>query len=242
MLELKETFRRLSRQMGYDVVRYSPTAHPAARCRMLLDKYNIDLVLDVGANVGQFAKQLRRLGYDGKIVSFEPLSSAFQSLQASAQKDGQWTTIHCALGEVAQETEINVANKSYSSSILPMNEAHLTAAPQSKYVSTEKIQVKTLDSMFAELRGDSRNILLKIDTQGFEKNVLDGAQESMSYIHTLQLEMSFVPLYDGEASFQDLYEYVYRLGFRVVFIRPGFCDESSGKLLQMDAIFHRFPS
>jgi len=86
----KQILRRFLRGTGFDIVRYQPSTHPLARRKRLLENYGIDLVLDVGANVGQYGKELRCIGYKGQIASFEPLSAAYAELAKVSQADGLW--------------------------------------------------------------------------------------------------------------------------------------------------------
>ena len=231
--------RRFLRKRGYDFVRYEPNTHALARLARLLRAYDIGVVLDVGANIGQYGMQLRDIGYTGRIVSFEPVRAAYRQLSEVARTDGAWTAINCALGDFDGRTEIHVAGNSQSSSVFPMLPAHLKSEPASQYVGSEEIEVRRLDSCFHDLCSDTDNVLLKIDTQGFEKRVLEGAGQSLMAIRTIQLEMSLVPLYDGEALFDEMYRLVQSKGFHIVSIESNFADKHTGQLLQFDAIFHR---
>ena len=122
--------------MGWDIVQYRPATHPLARRARLLKDYRIDLVLDVGANTGQYARQLRELGYKGRIVSFEPLSSAVAELRRAAAYDANWQVRNHACGAENGKREIRVAANSQSSSFLPMKAEHLDAFPDSCYIGT----------------------------------------------------------------------------------------------------------
>jgi len=240
-MSITHTLRQLLWRFGYDISRFSPESHPLARRKQLLQAFSIDLVLDVGANAGQYAWQLRSdLGYTGRIVSFEPLSAAYRLLAARASGDPLWSTFNQALGDANGQHQINVAQNSYSSSLLRMLPAHVAAAPESEFIGHEAIEVRTLDSVFGELCAGSRHIYLKLDTQGFESRVLRGAEASLGAIGTVQLEMSLVPLYENERLFPELYELLTAKGYTLVSIEPGFTDRATGQLLQVDGIFHRF--
>jgi FkbM family methyltransferase len=239
-MSLKYHLRNFFQKAGYDVTRFPPPSHPMERRKRMLAEYGIDMVLDVGANRGQFAQQLRReAGYGGRIVSFEPLSEAFTMLQANAQGDAAWQIYHHALGDATEETEINIAGNSYSSSLLAMMPAHQESAPHSQYVGKERIQVKTLDSLFAEVCGAARNIYLKLDTQGFEGRVLKGAEKSLARINTVEMEMSLVPLYEGELLFPEMCGLMRGKGYALMAIDEEFTDPRSGQVLQVNGIFRR---
>lgn len=240
-MSIKHKFKKILWKMGYDISRISLPSAPLARRRKLLESYAIDVVLDVGANTEQFAKQMRNdLGFSGKIVSFEPLSSAFELLKQNADRDPKWEVINCALGEADATKEINIAGNSQSSSLLNMLPAHIKAAPESSFVAREVIEIKTLDSIINDLCLKENSIYLKIDTQGYESKVIKGAEESLARIGTIQLEMSLIPLYEGELLFEEMHHLLSEKGYCLVSIEAGFSDPVSGQLLQVDGIYHRF--
>jgi FkbM family methyltransferase len=236
-MSIKHQIRRLLWKFGYDITR----SHPIARAQQLLRSYAIDTVLDIGANSGQFAEYLRKdLGYTKRILSFEPLSSAFSLLKAKTDNDPYWDAFNIALGDTEGPSEIYIARNSYSSSLLDMLPSHLRSAPNSGYTGKETVEVKKLDSIFENLCDVNSTVYMKIDTQGFESKVLKGAQNALQRIHTVQMEMSLVPLYKGEMLFDELYSLMNEYGYSLVAIMPGFADINSGQLLQVDGIFHRF--
>lgn len=239
-MSVKHGIRKWLWKWGYDICRVTPASHPHARLRQLLAAYQVDTVLDVGANEGQYAASLRNeVGYSGRILSFEPMQAAFEVLKKNAARDPHWQAMHCALGDVDGTSDINVAGNSYSSSLLDMLPAHLQSAPESAYVRKECIEIKRLDSVFDALIDGARNIYLKIDTQGFEGRVLKGGEQSLAGIATVQMEMGLVPLYDGEMPFRELCDFMSARGYEMVALLPGFSDPKTGQLLQVDGIFHR---
>mgnify|MGYP002153768379 CR=1 FL=1 len=239
-MDLLKIIRKYLWKIGCDVIRFAPDAHPVARRKQLLVSLGIDTVLDVGANRGQFARHLRQdLGYAGRILSFEPLSTAFAVLSKRAQHDPNWEVFDFALGDVEGRREINVAGNSDSSSLLDMLPAHLDAAPESAYQGREIVEVKQLDPLFSTLCHDAARIYLKIDTQGFEERVLVGARQSLARIDTVQVEMSLVPLYRGQPLFYDLYRLLADSGYSLIAVDPCFADRNSGQVLQVDGTFHR---
>jgi FkbM family methyltransferase len=241
-MNILQTVRPWLWPLGYDIVPFNVAEHPLARRRRLLEFHRIDTVLDVGANTGQFGRQLRRdLRYRGNIVSFEPLSAAFAGLQRRAAGDSRWQVLNCALGDAPATRTIHVAGNSESSSLLDMLPRHVQAAPHTAYVAEESIRVETLDDLFERVCGDARNVYLKIDTQGYEQQVLRGAERSLRRIGTIQLELSLVPLYRGQALFPELYAALAERGYTMVALENAFGDGQTGQLLQVDAIFHRFP-
>ncbi|MGC4016764.1 MAG: FkbM family methyltransferase [Luteolibacter sp.] len=227
------------RKLGYDLTRYRPSTHADSRRARLMEVQQIDLVLDVGANEGQYAMELREAGFRGRIVSFEPLSSAYAVLEKNAAGDPEWKVMNCALGEESGVSKINVAGNSTSSSLLGMLPAHEDAAPYSKYVGEQEIVIKTLDEIFDEVVGNHARIWLKIDTQGYEAKVIAGALKSLRKISVVQMEASLQPLYDGAPSTAELLTTMDAQGYSIVGMDPGFCDERHGHLLQVDITFLR---
>jgi len=232
---LKQFIKSIFQKFGYDIVRFPG---PPIR-KELLESHKIDVILDVGANTGQFAKGLRRMGYQGRIISFEPLSSAYSELKCNSEKDAFWEAFNFALGDIEKAAVINIASNSYSSSILMMLPSHIKLAPESEYVGQEEIKVKTLDSLFSSLCNQADNILLKIDTQGYEKCVIMGAEKTLEFIDVIQLEMSLTPLYKDELLFDKMYELLSKKGYKLVGIEPEFIDIKTGHMLQVNGIFTR---
>ncbi|WP_170169857.1 FkbM family methyltransferase [Nocardioides aurantiacus] len=199
----------------------------------------IDFVLDVGANTGQFASQIRRLGYDGTIVSFEPLSNALRVISQIAARDEKWTIQPYALGDVEQHLDIHVTRNLVSSSILEQGELLSRIDPGSTPVDTERILVRRLDSVYPDLVPRGARTLLKIDTQGYERQVLLGAGEWLETIAAVHLEVSLVELYGGEFLLSEALEFLESRGFRVLTMEPSLPDPVTGQLLQVDLTLDR---
>jgi FkbM family methyltransferase len=199
----------------------------------------VDTVLDVGANIGQYGNALRSSGFTGRIVSFEPLGDAYAQLAQRAAKDPAWTAERTAVGAEPGTLEIHVAANSHSSSLLPMNDTHVSAAPQSRIVGSESVPVTTIADVAARLAVLPERTLLKVDTQGYEKPVLDGAGELLAQFAMVQLELSFVPLYDGQALYAELVTRLGELGFVWYGVDAAFVDPRTGRMLQVDGLFAR---
>ena len=239
-MSIKHKLRVLLWNLGYDFSRFTARTHPLARRKQILKSYDVKIVLDVGANIGSFAAELREIGYANRIISFEPLSEALKSLAVNAAKDPLWDVCAYALGDVNEKKEINIAGNLYSSSLFDVLPAHLKSAPESRTIGKEMIEVKTLDSVLGDLCKLPCNIYMKIDTQGYEHKVLRGSENSLEHIDTVQMEMSLEPLYEGALLFTDMIGLMSERGYKLVAIEPGFSDPVSGRLLQFDGIFHRF--
>jgi len=235
---LKRLVRKALRKAGWELTRFRPESCEWARLKCMLSAHGVGTVLDVGANTGQYAKNLRDAGFKGRIVSFEPTSEAHSQLCRVARSDSMWTVAErMAIGDWDGRTQIHVANNSVSSSLLPMLASHRTAAPESGFVATEAVAIVRLDSIAPRFLQDDKSIFIKIDVQGFEKKVLEGAPKLLQRTVGLQIELSLTPLYDGETLFQPMVEYLRAMDFDLWGLIPGFIDKRNGRLLQVDGIF-----
>jgi FkbM family methyltransferase len=237
---IRNTTRSALRRVGLDVIRYNPQkSHEAALARLLATR-EIDTVLDVGANEGQYATMVRRAGFQGKIISFEPLAEAHSKLRQAAARDPLWAVgPRTALGDHEGTLLMHVAANSASSSALSMLDTHLRAAPESAYIGSETVPISRLDRIVEDMQVGGQNLFLKIDVQGFEPKVLEGAPRLLGRIRGIQLELSLVPLYDGETLFLPLVDSLAKKGFELWGLIPGFIDNETGRTLQVDGIFFR---
>jgi FkbM family methyltransferase len=240
MLPARTHIRRLINRAGFDLHRLSPQSSPDAQLFAALNSVQVDLVLDVGANVGQFAVRLRSVGYAGRLVSFEPLEEEWQALCRAAAGDALWQ-VHPrgAVGDYDGATQINVAGNSVSSSLLPMLEAHSTAARESSYVGAQQVQIFRLDSVAGPYLQGAARPFLKIDAQGYEWQILDGAAATLPRMQGLLCELSLVSLYEGQRLWLEMIERLAGAGFTLWSIQDGFVDPRDGRTLQVNAIFLR---
>ena len=237
---MKQTIKKLIRSMGYEIHRYNPSSSPICQLNQALRLHKIDLVLDVGANVGQFTKGLREVGYKDRIISFEPLIDAHHILSKAARGPKGWE-VHerCAIGDINGTIQINVSTNSVSSSVLPMLKEHSDAAPESAFTRSEETPIHTLDSVSARYMNSRNSTLIKIDTQGFEWQVLDGASETLKSARGIMIELSLVPLYSGQRLWRDIIARLETQGFNLWSLNPAFVDPRDGRTLQLDGIFFR---
>jgi FkbM family methyltransferase len=236
---IREKLRSLGQTVGLEIRQTNVYSSKKLRLRHLLSHFRIDLVLDVGANHGQFARQCRSCGYRGEIISFEAAAAAHATLLAKASADPLWAVAdRVALGATTGEAEINIASNSQSSSILPMLNAHLAAAPASRYIQKEKVPVRRLDDLLPDL-DPRRRILFKLDVQGYESQVLAGAPRVLSRALAVQLEMSIVPLYDGELLMPQMVAKMSAHGFDLWDLEANLRDPNISRLLAVDGVFTR---
>ena len=225
---------------GVDIVRYPPEIIGVADIAHLLQLNRIDVVLDVGANIGQYAQQIRRHGYRRRIVSFEPVVSNHSSLAKAAARDSAWIVApRMAIGEDDGETEVQVSTYSDMSSLLPATSEAQAAFPRAGALSAESVKKRKLDGLFHDYVQNDERSFLKLDTQGFERRVLDGAEQILPLVYGLQLELSLVPLYEGESLFDELHDWVCSLGFEPYLFAPGFYSRRIGRQLQVDCVYFR---
>ncbi|MGA2362506.1 MAG: FkbM family methyltransferase [Candidatus Aminicenantales bacterium] len=239
MNPFKKTIKSLLRRFGYDVVQFTPGSSPFQMVKLLLDEYGIGLVFDVGANVGQYAIGLIEHGYKGKIVSFEPLSGPYRLLREKTRGVKKWSLAErCAIGEANKITTINISKNSVSSSILPILQEHINAEPNSIYIGSEEVQMYRLDEVGRKIiKEEGRPAFLKIDSQGYEDKVLEGAADILDKIFVMQIEMSIIPMYDGQRDFGQMLPFVKNLGYDLFGIFPGFTDVKRGRMYQIECIF-----
>jgi FkbM family methyltransferase len=230
----------VARRFGYRIEPHVPGGSPEeARRSKLFASQGVTVVLDVGANAGQYASRIREAGYGGRIVSFEPLFEAHAALEGIAATDPNWECRRLALGSEAGSAQINVAGNSWSSSLLEMGERHRRSAPESEYVATEKVPVARLDDIRDELMAADDRAWLKLDVQGFELEVLRGAEETLPQVVGLQAELSLVPLYEGAPLWREVVDHLSERGFRLAGFEQGFEDLETGETLQVDGVFVR---
>lgn len=232
MRTLKAVVKDTFRAVGLDI------SIMANRPPSALLHHQTDLLFDVGANIGQYALRSRKEGYRGRIVSFEPLPDAYATLLEKSKKDPLWT-IHerCAVGSGPSEAEINISKNSFSSSLRGMLSSHSSAAPESLYIGKAKTNVIALDSVFELYSKPGDRIFLKIDTQGFETEVLNGVCDHLRNVNLVQLELSVIPLYENQDPYRYYLDFFEKNGFILWSLIPGFSHPSTGQLLQFDAVF-----
>jgi FkbM family methyltransferase len=191
--------------------------------KKLLDHHRIELILDVGANVGQFAKSMRRIGYKGSIISFEPVSTAFERLTSVARGDSKWRTCKFALGAAPSRQTINVMAASVFSSFNKPSPAQPQAfVDDNRVLGTEVVELRKLSDVAREFGFEATlgRAFLKCDTQGFDMQVLKGAGQLLHAVRMLQVELSATQIYEGPPGMTEVLQFVEQYGFAPVAFFP----------------------
>ena len=234
---LKKFLHNVFRITGREFMPYTYENFYSLRRMKILKNENINLILDVGAHNGLYGQELREDGYRGRMVSFEPLKKPYHELGKKVKVDPLWECESVALGDSVGEEEINISGHLTSSSILSITEAHIDASPSSGTIDTEIIKVTTLDTIREKYIRHDDKIFMKVDVQGYEKHVLNGASETLKNIRVLEMELSLSTMYEGGPIMVEMLDILKNIGFDLVAINPVFSNPISGYLLQADGIF-----
>ncbi len=216
-----------------------PAAH--ACIRSMLRLHEIDLVLDVGANRGQFGQLVRTLGYVGDIISFEPLARYRSQLETTFSADLRWRLVPLAIGNATAELPLHVFNDDSFSSLHPLNAiAKMRFTGLVAETQAERVSVRTLDDLRpAWADGPLRRILLKTDTQGHDLAVLQGATEVLRSTQSIVTEAAFVPLYEGVPLFPETNAWLTARGFALSGFFPISHHPEDLTLIEADCVFTR---
>lgn len=243
-----KTLERLRRSWGkttglyLKLKRFTPSASEDLRTAMLVQNQAIDLVIDVGANTGQFAESLYDFGYTGRVISFEPVSGPYDQLLKRSRPYPHWTVAErSAIGAMDGEIEINVTDDTVFSSVLEIKDSYVSHNPKSRIVGKEKIPVHRLDSIADNyIKSPGERILLKVDTQGYEKQVLDGAQQLLKRVHGLKIEIPLYAIYEHtEFSFYEIIDFARTHGFQPYSFNVEGVDLHTGRVNTMDGLFFK---
>lgn len=222
--------------LGFELV----STHKGARAHLAaaFDRFDIAATLDVGANRGQFGALIRSLGYSGQILSVEPLGEAYTALSRTAASDGAWTTVQCAVGQFESTETLHISKNSTSSSLLRVSDLHLETEPTTKTIGEERVRVRSLDAIVAEA-GVKGPYFTKIDVQGAEIGVLNGAAETLEQTNLMLIELSLRSLYEDSSDFIQVLSLLKANRFTPIGLEPAFEDPSSGDVLQIDLLAAR---
>ena len=216
-LTFKTHIRNCLRAVGVEIVAVNRGSNLLGlHLKMLLSAYKISCILDVGAHCGEYGMWLRRNGYRGDIVSFEPVQENFHDLARAAAGDPRWHCVNYALGAENNVAPINVSFATDFTSFRRPNAAGLAMFGQAPAVQrSEEVEVRRLDAVLDALPVDvSRGrIYLKLDTQGWDLEVIAGAHGVLDRIIALQTEVAVQPIYEGMPVMADSLAAIAERGF-----------------------------
>lgn len=225
----KKIVKKFLKSLGYDIDRKRRLKH----YREILS-YNFAVILDIGANVGQFSQEMLDVFPNAQIYAFEPIASCFEKLKKISNK--QFHPLPYALGNKNGEVEINVSSYSQSSSLLPMSDMHKEIFPHTAGSHKETIRIRRLDDIVKEIN-IKIPLLIKMDVQGYEKEIILGGRETFKKASAVISETSFVPLYKGQPLAEEIRNLLEELGFEY----QGFLNQKkhsqTGKALFEDSLF-----
>jgi FkbM family methyltransferase len=225
------TLKRAGQRAGLEIRRYRPGARRRAE---LLAQQGIELVIDVGANRGQYGAELREHGYRGRIVSFEPSSEAFETLLRRSAADELWSARQLAASDQNGVVELGAADN--FSSLLPVEERLATLFPEAVRRRRERVAACRLDAAGIELPAPGAT-LLKLDVQGYESRALAGAAGIRESIVMIESELSVVALYRGQPLLDEMICRLREDGYQMVGLDPTLRDRRTGEYLQFDGLF-----
>lgn len=237
----KYALRRFGRLFGLDIRVSGLNSREDLRFVHFLRLHRIDTVLDVGANKGQFAQQLFKAGYKGRIISFEPLPDAHKKLQKAASAFGERWSVgpRVALSDRAGTATYFVTQADTSSSLLEPLKSFVEVTPIAKVEEHIEVRTDRLDVLVSELSLDESRVFLKLDVQGSEAKVLAGATQMLRSLYGVLIEMSFVNLYEDQSSAIIVQQKMADSGFEIWDIWRGYFNPNTKRLNQVDALFFR---
>lgn len=238
MLGAKRVVRAGFRTVGLEITRYRPRDAYSYRRRRLLQSERVDVVLDIGANRGSYAAQLLEQGFTGRLISFEPLGTAFAELSRRSAGCAHWDCHRLALGNEDAERKMHVSEDVVSSSFLSLRDSFVDASPGLRNVGEETVPIARLDTVRERLFGDAARLLVKMDVQGFELEVLKGGEDTLRQAVGVECELSLAPIYEHQTLFADVIGFLAERGFHLRALEPAFVHRS-GELLQLDGLFTR---
>lgn len=219
-----------------DVVKSSFSAQLFA----MMQYHQIDLVLDVGANRGQYAQKLRKLGYQGTIFSFEPQQDVRDEAAKAAEVDANWTVFPAmAISDREDRVTLQRSAEDDMSSLHDQTELHKQVSPSSAVQHLETVNSYRLESLLADHDVADRRIMLKSDTQGHESQVLDGLGNWIDHLSMIQLELPLSPLYEHTVPWNEMIDRLGKAGYELHGLKPGYFERKIARLLECDAVFVR---
>jgi len=225
MNKLLKPVRKVARSYGYDIVKYSSTPS-------LFDLHGVDCVIDIGANDGGYATEIREAGWNGKIFSIEPQPKTYARLEQRFATDTLWEGLNIGLGNKNTSLVLNIYEMDVLSSFLEKIEGN-------PVVDQIEVPVRRLDGILDGILADKTKPFVKIDTQGFEMEIINGLGERVNEVVGWQLELSVEPLYENQPLMEDVIAKMREMGYSLWKILPGLRDPSTLRAYEFDGVFFK---
>ncbi|OUL29115.1 FkbM family methyltransferase [Nostoc sp. 106C] len=201
-----------------------------------IHELNITTIIDIGANVGQFAISINAVLPKAQIYSFEPIPDCFNKLKASMSGKKNFTAFNLGIGDRAGDLVFQHNSYSQSSSFLQITHLHKTAFPETSDSHSINVKIEKLDEV-AEKLLLTDSLLIKIDVQGYEDKVLNGGEATIKRAKIIIIETSFTNLYEDQPLFEDIYSKLKDWDFVYAGCFDQLYHPQDGKILQADSIF-----
>ena len=225
---------------GPDVVARPIEQDPAVVAETIwLKTWSVTLVLDVGANIGQTARWLRQADFGGRILSFEPIAECFEKLRANAESDPGWYTQRLALGTYDGTAQMGISENLVSSSLRPATDTLIAIHSPVRYCRYEEVALARLDGLFGILARPEDVVHLKIDTQGSEREVIQGATGCLERIGSVRMEVAVSEVYRGEMVLPEAITMMDERGYTLIEAWPAWRHPASHEVLHFDLLFRR---
>jgi FkbM family methyltransferase len=238
---MKKIINQFFRLFGYKISNLKFIYDTNANLIKSIKSRAINTIIDVGANEGQFVIKLISNGFIGNVISFEPLSSAHNKLLKMKKKfinKVNWVVENrVAIGSKDIDSIINISSNSESSSILKILPSHTNLKPNSVTIGNEFVEIRKLDNYMNLITQYRKSYLLKIDTQGYEMEVLKGSSKILDIIDSLLIEVSLIELYEGQELFIDILEFLKKKNFKIWSLDRVMGDKNTGQTYQLDIFF-----
>lgn len=223
--------------------RFTASSSEELRTAMLCKHMKITHIIDIGANTGQFGESLYDFGFEGVVISFEPVEAVWLELKKRAKRHAHWKVAdRCAIGAYDGTININVSDDTVFSSILPIKDSYVAHNEKSKIIKQEPTPIYKLDSIIGKYIENYENtrILLKIDTQGYEKEALEGAKNVFDIACGLKIEIPLYAMYnDTGYTFYDILEITKKNNFEPYSFNIEGVDLNTGRVNTIDGLFFK---
>lgn len=236
------------RHLGYELVKDthvtlgSKAAQEgmAVHLRELFSAWGITCVFDIGANKGQYYEFLRnKVDYEGHIVSFEPIPELAQDLERRSKSDPFWKVFNCAIGGSTQTLPFKVMSRSGWSSLRDKEDVSKTEVADGFTVERiVPVSVRTLDEVRQSLpQSQNGGLFLKIDAQGYDLEVLQGATNTLPALSGLQTELELITVYAGASGYMAVLKFLQDRSYEMTGVFPLWFDKKTFRIGEMDTVF-----